>query len=60
MPEPKALLFFLEGMLEFFKTGKQVSAEVLNADQVMDEDVIVGHDVITYRYCSEALLTGMI
>ncbi|PLW96711.1 MAG: fatty acid-binding protein DegV [Marinilabiliales bacterium] len=54
----KGFVVFLEGMLEFFKTGKQVSAEALNADQVVEEDVIVGHDVITYRYCSEALLTG--
>lgn len=54
----KGFVFFLEGMLEFFKTGKQVSVEALNADQVIEEDVIVGHNVITYRYCSEALLTG--
>lgn len=54
----KGFVVFLEGMLEFFKTGKQVSAEALNADHVVEEDVIVGHDVITYRYCSEALLTG--
>jgi DegV family protein with EDD domain len=54
----KGFVVFLEGMLEFFKTGKQVSAEVLHADQVVEEDVIIGHDVITYRYCSEALLTG--
>ncbi len=54
----KGFVVFLEGMLEFFQTGKQVSAEALSADQVVEEDVIVGHDVITYRYCSEALLTG--
>jgi hypothetical protein len=54
----KGFVVFLEGMLEFFKTGKQVSAEVLSLDKVEEEDVIVGHDVITYRYCSEALLTG--
>jgi hypothetical protein len=54
----KGFVVFLEGMLEFFKTGKQLSEEVLKADKVIEEDVIVGHDVITYRYCSEALLTG--
>lgn len=53
----KGFVYFLEGMLEFFKTGKQVSEEILSADEVVEEDVI-GHDVITYRYCSEALITG--
>lgn len=54
----KGFVVFLEGMLEFFKTGKQLSEEELNADKVIEEDVIVGHDVISYRFCSEALITG--
>ncbi len=53
----KGFVYFLEGMLDFFKTGRQVSEETLASDEVVEEDVI-SHDVITYRYCSEALITG--
>ena len=53
----KGFVYFLEGMLEFFRTGEQIDMETLAADEVVVEDVI-GHDVITYRYCSEALMTG--
>ncbi len=48
---------FLEGMLDFFKTGKSVSQEVLDHDEVIEEE-IVGHENITFRYCTEALITG--
>ena len=53
----KGFVVFLEGMLDFFKTGNQINMETLAADEVVEEDVI-GHDVITCRYCSEALITG--
>lgn len=48
---------FLEGMLEFFKTGNAISTEVLEHDAVIEEDII-SHDEITFRYCTEALITG--
>jgi uncharacterized protein len=48
---------FLEGMLDFFKTGKAISTEILSADEVL-EDEVISHDEITFRYCSEALITG--
>jgi len=53
----KGFVVFLEGMLEFFKTGKAVSTEVLKLDEVLEEEVI-SHDVLTFRYCTEALITG--
>lgn len=53
----KGFVVFLEGMLEFFKTGKAISADVLEHDEVI-EDEIVSHDEITFRYCTEALITG--
>lgn len=53
----KGFVVFLEGMLDFFKTGKALSAEVLDQDEVLEEEV-VGHDEITFRYCTEALITG--
>jgi DegV family protein with EDD domain len=53
----KGFVVFLEGMLDFFKTGKSISSAVLNADVVLEEEVI-SHDVLTFRYCTEALITG--
>jgi len=52
----KGFVVFLEGMLEFFKTGKTISTEILKSDEVV-EDEIISHDEITYRYCTEALIT---
>jgi DegV family protein with EDD domain len=53
----KGFVVFLEGMLEFFKTGKTIDAEVLEHDEVIEEEVI-SHDDITFRFCTEALITG--
>ena len=53
----KGFVVFLEGMLDFFKTGKAVSQDVLKNDEVIEEE-IVSHDNITFRYCTEALITG--
>lgn len=54
----KGFVVFLEGMLEFFKTGEAISTEVLEKDAVIEEDDLIGHDNITFRYCTEALITG--
>lgn len=53
----KGFVVFLEGMLDFFKTGKAISQDVLEHDEVIEEE-IVSHDNITFRYCTEALITG--
>ena len=53
----KGFVVFLEGMLEFFKTGKAVSQATLEHDEVIEEE-IVSHENITFRYCTEALITG--
>ena len=53
----KGFVVFLEGMLEFFKTGKTIDAEILEHDEVIEEELIA-HDDITFRYCTEALITG--
>ncbi len=53
----KGFVVFLEGMLEFFKTGKTISAEILENDQVVEEEII-SHENPEFRYCTEALITG--
>jgi len=53
----KGFVVFLEGMLEFFKTGIAVTSEELTKDEVIEEEII-SHEVLTFRYCTEALITG--
>lgn len=53
----KGFVVFLEGMLDFFKTGKPVSLAELNKDEIVEEEII-SHEVLTFRYCTEALITG--
>lgn len=48
---------FLEGMLEYFKTGKTPDMESLKT-VVIEADDHIDHDEITYRYCTEALFKG--
>ncbi|MBN2638942.1 MAG: DegV family EDD domain-containing protein [Bacteroidales bacterium] len=48
---------FLEGMLEYFKTGKTPDMESLKA-VVIEADEHIDHDEITFRYCTEALIKG--
>lgn len=53
----QGFVMFLEGMLEFFKSG--IKADMGNL--IVEEDFSVSdfpHDVITFRYCTEALLSG--
>ena len=53
----QGFVMFLEGMLEFFKSGIKADMGHL----VVEEDFSVSdfpHDVITFRYCTEALLSG--
>lgn len=53
----QGFVMFLEGMLEFFKSGVKADLGHL----VVEEDFSVSdfpHDVITFRYCTEALLSG--
>ncbi len=49
---------FLEGMVEYFKTGITPNVEVLKMAEIEVGDDHIGHDDITYRYCTEALLKG--
>lgn len=54
----KGFVVFLEGILDFFTKGEE--KPVVIADQVIEkeEDEIVTHDEITFRYCTEAIITS--
>lgn len=54
----KGFVYFLEGIKDFFALGQPNSAISVHADQSAAEDVEVQHDIITFRYCTEALITG--
>lgn len=49
---------FLEGMVEYFKTGITPNVETLKMAEIEVGDDHISHDDITYRYCTEALLKG--
>lgn len=54
----KAFVLFLEGIIEFFKTGELKT--LLSARNVVKiKDIAnISHEEITFRYCTEALVTG--
>jgi DegV family protein with EDD domain len=54
----KGFVVFLEGILDFFTKGglKPVAMPVLEDDEQNDD--IVTHDEITFRYCTEALISS--
>ena len=54
----KGFVVFVEGMCEYFHSGEK-SVQVAEAE-IIDTEWLGGidHQVITYRYCTEALLVG--
>ncbi len=54
----KGFVVFLEGMLDYFKNGQETV--VINADSIQIEEAndAIGHDDITFRYCTEAMISG--
>lgn len=54
----KAFVLFLEGIIEFFKSGELKS--LLTARNIVKvKDIAnISHEEITFRYCTEALITG--
>ncbi len=54
----KGFVVFIEGMCEYFHSGEK-SVQVAEAE-IIDSEWLGGidHQVITYRYCTEALLVG--
>ncbi|MEI7489879.1 MAG: DegV family protein [Bacteroidota bacterium] len=54
----KGFVYFLEGIKDFFTMGQPESAITAHADQSEGEEVDIQHDVITFRFCTEALING--
>ncbi len=56
----KGFVVFLEGLLDFFTNGESVP--VIEAQKFVAQedtaDTDVSHEVITFRYCTEALISG--
>jgi len=55
----KGFVFFLEGIVDFFTKGADKNLNAL-AEQAENttELIEVPHDAITFRYCTEALISG--
>ncbi|MEI8006104.1 MAG: DegV family protein [Bacteroidota bacterium] len=54
----KGFVFFLEGIKDFFTLGQPETAITTHADQSDLEEVEIQHEVITFRFCTEALING--
>ncbi|MCX6281696.1 MAG: DegV family EDD domain-containing protein [Bacteroidetes bacterium] len=54
----KGFVYFLEGIKDFFTLGQPETAITAHADESAGEEVEVQHDVITFRFCTEALING--
>lgn len=55
----KGFVYFLEGIVDFFTKGdiKKLTSDVEETDTVAGVAEVL-HDAITFRYCTEVLLTG--
>lgn len=56
----KGFVFFLEGMIDFFKSGelKTIVKARTSVKSLITDAAAVSHEDITFRYCSEALIVG--
>ena len=54
----KGFVVFLEGILDFFTKGEVKPVSVPELDTGQENDDIVTHDEITFRYCTEALISS--
>jgi len=54
----KGFVDFLEGMVEYLKTGRVPNLEKLKSVVIEMGDDHINHDDITFRYCTEALIQG--
>ena len=54
----KGFVYFLEGIKDFFTLGQPETAITVHAEESTTEQVDIQHDVITFRFCTEALLNG--
>jgi DegV family protein with EDD domain len=55
----KGFVYWLEGIKDFFTLGaEQLKNVAVVADEVVEEAVEMPHDIITFRFCTEALISG--
>lgn len=55
----KGFVFWLEGLMDFFTLGAEKALKKHVAEPVTAEDAVeMPHDVITFRFCTEALIAG--
>ncbi|MCK9219490.1 MAG: DegV family EDD domain-containing protein [Bacteroidales bacterium] len=55
----KGFVYWLEGIKDFFTLGAEKSMiKGLTETATTEESVVMPHDVITFRFCTEALISG--
>jgi DegV family protein with EDD domain len=54
----KGFVVFLEGMFEYFKNGQKPLMFDTSNIEIAEADDSINHEDITYRFCTEAMVTG--
>lgn len=54
----KGFVFWLEGFMNFFTSGENVIKKQVQSVETAEEIVEMPHDVINFRFCTEALISG--
>jgi len=54
----KGFVVFLEGMFDYFKNGQQQLMFDTSKIEVIEAEDNINHEDITFRFCTEALITG--
>ena len=54
----KGFVDFLDGVIEYLKTGRVPHPKSLKSVVIEISDNQINHDAITFRYCTEALIRG--
>lgn len=54
----KGFVYFLEGILDFFTKGDAIPSVAEAAGEDQDIEVVEGHEEITFRFCTEAMIAG--
>ncbi len=55
----KGFVYWLEGFMDFFTQGPEKAMQKVESDAMeVAQEIEMPHDVITFRFCTEALITG--
>ena len=54
----KGFVYFLEGIKDFFTLGQSSASDQAHLAETVEDPFEIPHDLITFRFCTEALIIG--